>query len=264
MVKLHMLILLIIALPSATGYVEIEIDVQDVGLGEVAGFEYVFKSAEPQPIVYVPYIHCQDMHSAFPQEQEIIVEGEYNGVYDSFLVTEEYESQICKASIHVMQPYQDVVSEEFMIDVPGRSNRIRSAGTDSISIQKIYHVGDEILLDNGMALSGKIIFPGGMTKDLSGLIRLEEPGTYTLEYLSIVEDSIPLEQTVHFSVISESVDPIDQFEEYEESGTEVDNTRQNIVGRAIENAGARAGIGAIMFIIFIGVISALALEHYRK
>jgi hypothetical protein len=164
----------------------------EIGINENLEFFYVLKSETPQKVKFIPQIKCPNTPQPMLEIKEILLEPgkEYKDKYFSMKVNDFIEPQKCVASIHVLEPFEQVKEKKFNIVTNPNMDITILFCKDKKCAKKsrVYKIGETLFLNYKTKIEAiteakaNITAPDNSTQsvDLPAEIMLKQAGIYKI------------------------------------------------------------------------------------
>lgn len=221
--KKLLILFLVILLINPIFALIIDINVKpSFGVGEQVYFDYSFLSPTNQSITYALDVICPNAPQALLERKSLLlVAGQrFDDSYNSFVLDESIDSQSCKATVFILEPFILEKSKTFGLI------SLFPFDFDLKINKKVFVFGEEINIDyvsdvEDLTLDAKLIYPSDNEKNihLPLTIKAEDIGTYNLEVTVSKEGYETILLREQFGVIKQEAEISGSF--VLEEGTEI-------------------------------------------
>lgn len=181
--------------------VEISLDVEPTfEVGEQLALGYIISSDEDIEISYVPHIYCENAPIALLEEKTAFLEANVplEDVFEDFVVSEDLESQDCKASLSITNPIKKHEEKGFRIET------LLRCPFNLGNVKKIYYLNEDFSPDKkGEDVKIELTYPDKRKIDVTKNAVLDVLGTHSALYKLQRPGCKDLERTIKFLVIQE-------------------------------------------------------------
>ena len=211
-------IIFVSVLTIVSAAVRVDIDVKPAfGIGEEARFDYTISSDEEQEITYFEIVECPDAPQPLlmPFIKTIGPNSPFSGTYTYGIISENIESQTCKAVVMITNPQEQGFEKTFIIEtLPGIIFRVltckdlscESESKTFLKNEDIYfsYVSDIFGVNNQATLT----YPDKTTEQMTlpASIKGSQIGTYELEAIASKQGYKTVTKREQFAVIAKSAD----------------------------------------------------------